>query len=81
MLDVTYGVTRRRTFSEQVAEVLQSMDLEGSLFVGYPLFATADDQVTVNALLVSKRRRLVILCPRSHQLPETKKVGSNSATI
>ncbi len=61
MLDVTYGVTRRRTFSKQVAEVLQSMDLEGSLYLGYPVFATADDQVTVDALLVSKQHGLIIL--------------------
>jgi superfamily I DNA and RNA helicase len=60
MLDVTHGFTRSQGLARQLAEALQSIDIDGSLYIGYPLFATADEQITVDALLVSKQRGLVI---------------------
>ncbi len=61
MLDVTYGLTRTPTLARLVADALRSAEIDGSLYIGYPVFATADDQVTVDALLVSRSCGLVII--------------------
>src|SRR5713226_4611956 len=61
VLDVTYGYSRTPGLAKQLADTLRSSGIEGSLYIGYPVFATAEDQVTVDALLVSAKHGLVIL--------------------
>jgi superfamily I DNA and RNA helicase len=61
VLDVTYGYSRTPGLAKQLADVLRSAGVEGSLYIGYPVFATAEDQVTVDALLVSTKHGLVIV--------------------
>jgi superfamily I DNA and RNA helicase len=60
VIDVTYGSTSKEAFARQLAATLRSMDLEGSLYIGYPVFATADEHVTVDALLVTHQHGLVV---------------------
>lgn len=59
MLEITYGQTRNRIIASQLVEVLEGMNLDGSLYLGYPIIATADKPITVDALLVSKGHGLV----------------------
>jgi superfamily I DNA and RNA helicase len=61
MLDVIFGSTRKRDFARDVAQALQQLDLDGSLYIGYPVFATADEKVTVDALLVSRQIGPVVI--------------------
>ena len=59
MLEITYGETKNRTVAEQLVEVLRKMNLDGSLYLGFPILATANDSVTADALLVSEQHSLV----------------------
>ena len=59
MLEVTYGQTRHQLLANQLRQQLVALDLEGSLYIGYPILATADESVTVDALLVTREHGLV----------------------
>lgn len=59
MLDITYGETKNRPVAGELVELLRKMNLEGSLYLGYPILATANNPVTADALLVSKQHGLV----------------------
>lgn len=59
MLEIIYGETKNRTIAAQLVEVLKRMDLKGSLYLGYPILATADESITADALLVSTQHGLV----------------------
>ena len=59
MLEITYGETKNSTVAAELVEVLTEMNLDGSLYLGYPILATADDSVTSDALLVSAQHGLV----------------------
>jgi len=60
MLEVTRGESRNQVVARQLTEMLQRMNLDGSLYIGYPVLATADETITVDALLVSRQHGLVI---------------------
>lgn len=59
MLEITHGRTSNRMAATQLINALQEMDLCGSLYIGYPVLATADEAVTVDALLVTPNHGLV----------------------
>ena len=59
MLDITYGQTHNQIATSDLVNALRDLDLEGSLYLGYPILATADESVLVDALLVSVQRGLV----------------------
>ena len=59
MLEITYGRTRNQMATNDLVGALRNLDLEGSLYVGYPIIATADESVMVDALLVSLQHGLV----------------------
>ena len=61
MLDVTYGQTNNPVIGDQLVDALDILDLEGTLEFGYPVFATADDSITVDAMLVTEQHGLVAL--------------------
>ena len=60
MLDITFGLTDKQPYAREVARALQRLDIVGSLYIGYPIFATADDQITADALLVTRQHGLVV---------------------
>ena len=59
MLEVTYGQTRNPMVADGLIDAIQQMHLEGSLYIGYPILATSDESITVDALLVTLKHGLV----------------------
>ena len=59
MLEVTHGRAKNQLVANEVRSQLLKMDLDGSLYIGYPVLATADESVTVDALLVTHQHGLV----------------------
>jgi superfamily I DNA and RNA helicase len=51
---VVYGQSRDRITAGALAEALTELIDEGTLYLGYPVLATADEKVEVDALLVSR---------------------------
>jgi len=58
-LEVVYGETRNGGAARRLAEALASVVNSGIVYLGYPVLATADERVEVDALLVSRDRGLV----------------------
>ncbi len=54
-----HGEPRHRALAKQLAETLKSTTSQGTVYLGYPVLATADERVYVDALLVSPDHGLV----------------------
>jgi superfamily I DNA and RNA helicase len=59
MLEVVYGQTRKQTIANRVVAALQPLGLDGTVFIGYPVLASADEPISIDALLVCKEHGLV----------------------
>ncbi len=60
-LEVVQGESRNRAAAEQLAAALGQIVEAGVLYLGYPVLATADDRVDIDALLVTREHGLVAL--------------------
>lgn len=69
-LEIVYGESRNRPAAEALAKTLQRTVNSGTVYLGYPVLATADDRVEVDALLVSKDHGLVAFLI-ANDLPST----------
>ncbi len=58
-LEVVRGESRNRTAAAALVGRMQAVVEEGTVYLGYPVLATADERVDVDALLVSKQHGLV----------------------
>lgn len=58
-LEIVQGESRNRQVASALAEQLRHVVNEGTVYLGYPVLATADEQVEVDALLVSRDRGLI----------------------
>lgn len=58
-LEVVRGESRNRGAAQDLASTLADVVPEGTVYLGYPVLATADERVEVDALLVSQRYGLV----------------------
>ncbi|MEU8319750.1 ATP-binding domain-containing protein [Nonomuraea sp. NPDC048881] len=58
-LEVVYGQSRNRTAAQGLANKLRSVVQDGTVYLAYPVLATADERVDVDALLVSQEYGLV----------------------
>jgi superfamily I DNA and RNA helicase len=58
-IEIIYGESRDRMLAAQLAARLQSGEVDGTVYLGYPVLATADDPVYIDALLVSPTHGLV----------------------
>ena len=58
-IEIVYGESRDRVLAAQLAGRLQSAEVDGTVYLGYPVLATADDPVSIDALLVSPTHGLV----------------------
>jgi superfamily I DNA and RNA helicase len=58
-LEVVRGESRNRVAAEALAAQLSSIVGEGTVYLAYPVLATADERVEVDALLVSRDHGLV----------------------
>ena len=57
-LEVVYGESRNRGAAKELASRLREVVESGTVYLGYPVLATADEKVEVDALLVSRDRGL-----------------------
>ncbi|MET3963094.1 superfamily I DNA and RNA helicase [Marmoricola sp. OAE513] len=58
-LEIVYGESRNRPAAQALAEALKNSVESGTVYLGYPVLATADERVEVDALLVSQAHGLV----------------------
>ena len=59
MMETVFGASRGTIAVESLRAALNGMDVAGTLYLGYPILATADARVFVDALLVSGSHGLV----------------------
>lgn len=58
-LEIIWGESRDRTTAQALAKTLQRYITGGTLYLGYPVIATADARIDVDALLVSQSSGVV----------------------
>jgi superfamily I DNA and RNA helicase len=58
-LEIVYGESRDRISAGALAETLAGAVEEGTVYLGYPVLATADERIEVDTLLVSSEHGLV----------------------
>lgn len=58
-LEVVHGQPNNIEAAHQLADLLDRQLDEGTIYLGYPVLATADDRVEIDALLVSQTRGLI----------------------
>jgi superfamily I DNA and RNA helicase len=58
-LQIVRGESRNFSGTQNLAEILEGVVTEGTIYIGYPVLTTADDRVEIDALLVSSERGLV----------------------
>ncbi|WP_151083870.1 DEAD/DEAH box helicase [Nocardioides cynanchi] len=71
-LHVIQGASRNYGAAQALASALSAVIAEGTVYVGYPVLATADDRVEIDALLVSPQCGLIafLLSPGQPQSAE-----------
>ena len=57
--DVVHGRSHNPAVLGKIAEMLQQTEIKGTFYIGYPVVASSDSSMTVDALLVSQRLGLV----------------------
>ena len=61
MIDTVWGSTDKPVSSKRLAELLSAeADLEGTLYIGYPIIGTPEGSFPIDALLVSPTKGLVL---------------------
>lgn len=58
-VDVVYGETRNRAAAAQLVDALTGVVQDGTIYLGYPVLAAADERVHLDVLLASNDRGLV----------------------
>lgn len=58
-LDIVYGDSRNRSATDSLAQSLSEALDQGTLYLGYPVLASADEQVEIDGLLVTRDHGLV----------------------
>ncbi|MDE0699779.1 MAG: ATP-binding domain-containing protein [Acidimicrobiaceae bacterium] len=72
-LEVVYGESRNRTSARALVAQLEQVVRDGTVYLGYPVLATADERVEVDALLVSQAHGLVAFL-LADSLPDSDEV-------
>lgn len=60
MLEIVYGQTKNAPIANQLIAKLKSLNVDATLYLGYPIFSSADDSVAVDALLISQSLGVII---------------------
>ncbi len=62
-LDIVRGAIKNETATMDLIDALKKInnekEIEGTLFLGYPLAATAESKITIDALLISKEKGMI----------------------
>jgi superfamily I DNA and RNA helicase len=59
MLEIVYGQTKKKLIADRLVSAVEPLSLHGTLYIGYPVIASADEPVTIDALLACKEHGLV----------------------
>jgi superfamily I DNA and RNA helicase len=59
MFEVVYGQTKKKFIADRLVNAVEPLNLHGTLYIGYPVIASADEPFTVDGLLVSKEHGVV----------------------
>lgn len=60
MITVINGVTAKQALADELIAILNTMDLEGYFYLGYPVLGGMDGKIKVDALLVCRQWGVVI---------------------
>jgi hypothetical protein len=60
MTNTIWGTTTKPASSERLARRFAQLDLDGTLYIGYPVIGTPEGPFTVDALWLSPSRGLVL---------------------
>ena len=60
MIEIIYGKTKSPLIVDQLFESLQKKKLEGTLYIGYPILASAEEPIAIDALLVCNEHGLIV---------------------
>lgn len=61
MINIVWGSTEKPASSQQLVDLLSGVDeIEGCLYIGYPIIGTADGSFPIDALLVSAHKGLIL---------------------
>lgn len=60
MINIVWGSTDKPISSKRLAELLSNQDIEGTLYIGYPIIGTPEGSFPIDALLVSPTKGLVL---------------------
>jgi hypothetical protein len=72
MINTVWGSTVKPVSSKQLAETLAANeDLEGILYIGYPIIGTPEGSFPIDALLVSPKKGLILF-----NLIEGREIGN-----
>lgn len=58
-LEVVQGEARNRRIATELASALRQVGVDGTLYLGYPVLASSEERVQIDALLVSRSHGLV----------------------
>ncbi len=59
MLEVVYGQTKTKLIADRLVSGIRALPLNGTLYIGYPVIASADEPITIDSLLVCREHGLV----------------------
>lgn len=59
MLEIHHGKKRNALAADQLVRVLTELSLDGALYLGYPIFASLDETIHLDATLVCRQHGLV----------------------
>lgn len=59
MLEIVYGETQKQQIAAQLRDVLRGMQLNGTFYIGYPVIASADEKIMIDAMLVTQEHGLI----------------------
>ena len=60
MITVINGVTSKQVLADELISILNTMNLDGYFYLGYPVLGGMDGKIRVDALLVCRQCGLVI---------------------
>lgn len=59
-MHIIHGQPREQHLANRLSTALSKLDLDGTLYLGYPILASADEPIAVDALLLTKNHGLVV---------------------
>ena len=59
-LEIVHGRSKNIFAIRELSEALKSLITEGTLYIGYPVLASVDDSITIDALLVTDEIGLIV---------------------